>query len=132
MAAPDNIVEKRLANALFSDAQASSGADKLLKSGGRLGLGMAKKMMGGLWVGGTAYLTRDAVEFQVNGLNAMAHANPETLNRIIPLGAISRAQVRPAMVTQIIDIHDRDGGVFSIRCYNAKSFAEAINRAAAG
>ncbi len=131
MGKPENVIDKRMVNALFKQAKASAGAKTLLGGGGQVGLGLVTKMTGGLWVGGTAYLTSDALMFVINGLNAIAHTDPDSLNWDIPLQNIKDVRLRKALFTQIIDITDVSGEERSIRCYNASKFVDSIQAACA-
>ena len=128
MTKPNNIVARKLANALMKDAEIGDRTQTLLGPGGRLGTSAIKKLMGGLWVGGTAYLTEDAVEFHPNGLNRAVHKDPESLSVVLPLRGITSVETRFGIATQIIDIKTAIG-TLSIRCYGARGFAKKIEAA---
>jgi len=128
MSKPENVIARKLANALMKDAEIGDRTQSLLGAGGRLGTNAIKKLMGGLWVGGTAYLTKDAVEFHPNGLNRAIHKDPESLSVVIPLRGITDVETRFGIGTQIIDIKTAIG-TLSIRCYGAPGFAKKINAA---
>lgn len=128
MTQPKNVIARKMANALMKDAEIGDRTQMILGPGGRLGTNAVKKLMGGLWVGGTAYLTSDAVEFQPNGLNRAMHKDPESLSVILPLRSITAVETRFGIATQIIDIKTAIG-TLSIRCYGAKGFADKINAA---
>ena len=128
MPAPDAVVEKRLANALFKQAKISDLAAKALGSGGAAGLGAVEKLMGCLWVGGTAYLTPTTVEFHPNAINKLAHKDPEDLSVAIPLASVAGVTRRFGLGTKIIDI-ETEAGVLSVRCYKSLTFAQAIGDA---
>ncbi|MEO0450129.1 MAG: hypothetical protein AAFZ74_07450 [Pseudomonadota bacterium] len=128
MSKPENVIARKLANALMKDAEIGDRTQSLLGAGGRLGTNAVKKLMGGLWVGGTAYLTKDAVEFHPNGLNRAIHKDPESLSVVIPLRGITDVETRFGIGTQIIDIKTAIG-TLSIRCYGAPGFAKKINAA---
>ncbi len=130
MPKPDNILDKRMANALFKEAEIGRAANILLGGGGRAGTAIAQKMMGGLWVGGTAYLTPDTIEFHPNGLNKAFHKDADSLSVSIPLGEVTAIERRFGIATKIIDIETADG-ILSIRCYNSATFADAIETARA-
>ena len=85
MTKPDNVIARKMANALMKDAEMGDRASALLGAGGRLGTNAVKKLMGGLWVGGTTYLTTDAVEFHPNGLNRALHKDPDSMSVVLPL-----------------------------------------------
>ncbi len=130
MSAPKNVIARKLANALMKDAEIGDRTQRLLGPGGRFGTRAAKKLMGGLWVGGTAYLTEDAVEFHPNGMNRALHKDPESLSVVIPLRGITDVETRFGIATQIIDIKTAIG-TLSIRCYGAPGFAKKIQAARA-
>ena len=130
MAKPTNIIARKLANALMKDAEIGDRTQTLLGPGGRLGTSAIKKLMGGLWVGGTVYLTEDAVEFHPNGLNRAVHKDPESLSVVLPLRGITSVETRFGIATQIIDIKTAIG-TLSVRCYGARSFAKKIEAARA-
>lgn len=131
MTKPDNLIARKLANALMKDAEIAEGAQKMLGAGGRLGTAAVKKLMGGLWVGGTAYLTEDAVEFHPNILNRALHSDPDAMSVVLPLRGITSVETRFGIGTQIIDIKTAIG-TLSVRCYGASGFAKKIEAARAG
>ena len=128
MAKPDNLIDKRMVNALFKDAEASGLAKSGLGLGGKAGLGVVQKMMGGLWIGGKAWLTPDAITFEPNGINKLAHRSSGELTVSLPLSEVTSVEWRKAIATSIIDI-STDERTLSIRGYNSKSFCEAIKQA---
>lgn len=128
MTEPAKWIDKRLVNALCGDARLDSRAGKLLGMAGRLGIGMAEKAMGGLWVGGTAYLTETTVEFHVNALNRAVHATTSVEPVILPLSGIEEVAYREATMTHIIDLA-ADGRTLTIRGYNMRRFHAAISQA---
>lgn len=131
MPKPDNVLEKRLVNALIKGAEANVAANKLLGGAGKAGLAVVEKMMGGLWVGGTAYLTPTTVEFHPNALNKMFHKGGDAMGVVVPLADVTSVEHRFGIATKIIDIETAEM-TLSVRCYNSKTFAEAIEAARAG
>jgi hypothetical protein len=129
MPVPPNVRLKKMANALFPNAEAGGFVRLLMGEGGQLGLGAVQKAMGGLWVGGDAWLTDTHFGFEPNALNRAAHKDADSLSVAIPLSHIRSARDRFGMFTRIIDV-GVDGAVFSIRCYGARAFAAAIRQAA--
>ena len=126
MSKPQNVIARKLANALMKDAEIGDRTQMALGPGGRLGTNAVKKLMGGLWVGGTAYLTEDAVEFHPNGINRMLHKDPDSMSVILPLRSITSVETRFGIGTQIIDVKTAIG-TLSIRCYGAQGFAKKID-----
>ena len=131
MTTPENVIARKLANALIKDAEIGDRAQTLLGPGGRVGASAMKKLMGGLWVGGTAYLTSDALEFHPNGFNRVVHKDPDSLSVVLPLRGITGVETRFGVATQIIDIKTAIG-TLSIRCFRAPGFARKIEAARAG
>lgn len=125
---PNSVIAKKIGNALMKDAEMGETANRLLGPGGRLGTEAVKKLMGGLWVGGTLYLTESAVEFHPNGLNKRIHKDPEQLSVILPLRSIKSVTPRFGLVTQIIDLKTPIG-TLSVRCFGAEGFARKIETA---
>lgn len=126
-----NIIGKRLSNALIKDAEPDF---KVFLIADLVGLGaikvpltaelsLFKKFWGGLWVGGTTYLTEDAVTFRPNRMNRLIHKGDCSVT--IPLREITDLKKRFGIVTQIIDIITSKG-TLSIRCYGSASFVEMI------
>jgi hypothetical protein len=130
MTKPDNVIAKKLVNALMKDAEVGDRAQRVLGAGGRFGTNAAKKLMGGLWVGGTAYLTQDAVEFHPNGINRALHKDPDSMSVVLPLRSITAVETRFGIGTKIIDIKTAIG-TLSVRCYGAEGFARKIEAARA-
>ena len=130
MSAPTDWIDKRLVNALYTDARLGGAAGKLLGSGGRAGVGMVEKAMGGLWVGGTAYLTAHSVEFHANALNRAVQATGTVESVVLPLSKIEELGYRKATMTHIVDLAT-DTQTLSIRGYTMRSFHKAISEAVA-
>ncbi|MEO1662274.1 MAG: hypothetical protein AAFR51_14885 [Pseudomonadota bacterium] len=128
MSKPENVIARKLANALMKDAEIGERTQSLLGPGGRLGTNAMKKLMGGLWVGGTAYLTEDALEFHPNILNRALHTDPDSLSVVLPLRGITSVETRFGVGTKIIDIKTAIG-TLSIRCFGAGSFAKQVEAA---
>jgi hypothetical protein len=122
------VIDKRMANALFANAAPASldvvPGEILI----RLVLSAFRKAYGGLWVGGTAMLTREALSFKPNAMNRAVHENGAALHFELPLAQVRSVAYRPALFTAIIDVTTA-AGTFSLRCYGAKKFANAIRTA---
>jgi len=130
MSEPPDWIDRRLANARLPDARIGRGTGLLLGLAGRAGVGLASKAMGGLWVGGTAYLTGRTVEFHPNTLNRLAHAGGSVGPVILDLAAIDRVDYRAATVTHIVELAAGDT-VLAIRGYRMRPFCAAISEAVA-
>ncbi len=129
MAEPETWIDRRLVNALMPDARLAGGAGALIGIAGRAGLKAVEKTMGGLWVGGTAFLTANAVEFHANALNRMVHVGGSVAPVILPLADLTRVEDRAGIATRILDLETADTAI-SIRGYNMKRFATTIAEAA--
>lgn len=123
MPAPKKYIDKRMANALIPQAQAKG------VIGGMTGA-VSKQLVGGLWVGGNAWLTASELSFEPNALNRRFHVNPEELAASVRLSDVTEVSWRKGLVTSIIDV-ETETEKLSIRCYRSKAFAEAIEAAVA-
>jgi hypothetical protein len=136
------VIDTRMANALFANAAMSKQAAAAIakfaghfSEGAKLGLKTAQSTLdtfaqhyGGLWVGGNATLTDQALTFEPNALNHFIHENGDALRLDLALTEIDLVATRFGWFTGIIDITTH-GAVFSMRCYGSKSFAASIVQA---
>jgi hypothetical protein len=114
------IVDRRLANALFRPAPGK----------GRMPPSAPLRFGGpyrGLWVGGRALLSRDALVFEPNRLNRLLHPNAPRAE--IPLGDILDAKTGRGFFAGVVDVATAEG-VLSLRCVAAAPFARAVRQAA--
>src|SRR5262245_52560912 len=120
-------IANKTVNALIKNAEIAFGVRYCLNATGLHITGTVidglKKVMGGLWVGGTATLYATEVTFRPNALNTAIHAGDYSI--AIPLADVSDVQVRFGFVTRIIDVITADG-TLSIRCFGASRFADMI------
>ena len=114
------IVATRGANALIADAQATLSPLTPRIHQVEATLDRFKSAHGGLWVGGRATLTTEAISFRPNALNRGMHAGP--LDIEIPLPDIVSIEVLPAVVSSVIAIRTPHSAV-KIRCFRADAFA---------
>lgn len=128
MAKPDRVLDKRVVNALFQDADINRLGKLMLGFDGKVSLAISRKLVGGIWVGGNTYLTPETISFQPNGLNRMFHRNMDDLRVVIPLADLAPVKRRFGVVTKIIDL-TTDDMTLSIRCLNSARFADAIENA---
>jgi hypothetical protein len=82
---------------------------------------------GGLWVGGRATLTTEALIFEPDMLNRLVHAKGTVPPVEIPIAQIKDAKRRFDLFMGLVDVY-LAGGTFSLRCYSARAFAEAIRK----
>lgn len=128
MPRPEKVLDKRMANALFKDIDVNRLGKLMLGFDGRVSLALSRKLVGGIWVGGNAYLTPTRLEFEPNGLNKMFHKNAEALRVVIDLRELQPVTRRFGVGTKIIDLKTQDM-TMSLRCLNSARFADAIENA---
>ena len=124
-------IEKKTCNALIENAKPNFTAYLIsLVTGGVGGvvaigavLGCFKKMLGGLWVGGTTYLTKGKIVFAPNKLNKMLQSNIDYLE--IPLSDITSVAKESGFITGIIRI-DTANGTLKLRCYGSSELMDKI------
>jgi hypothetical protein len=122
------VIVSKMANALFAEAQ-SAVTDVFGAIEGAAE--QQRAIHGGLWVGGKAGLTASALRFAPNAVNKAVHVGGEGLVFEIPLGRVTGVRVRKAFVTNIVDVETPEG-TYSLRCWGAQGFAEAIDTAVRG
>lgn len=120
MSAANDLIAKKLVNALIPDAQTRPFIPRQ-----RL-LARFQKHYGGLWVGGTLYLKVSSIEFHPNALNRVAHTGD--MRRTVMLQDIADIKNRFGVLTGIIDITFPNASTFTFRCFGAKPFAERIRQ----
>jgi len=85
-----------------------------------------RALYGGLWVGGSAELTTAALSFRPNAANLAMHKGDYSFSMPL-MDIVSIAQER-GFLTGIVSIATHHGR-FKLRCFGAKQFGEAIQRA---
>ena len=120
----DEVLMSKVVNALVEEA--TSPVEKVRPVGGAVD--RVRRTSGGIWVGGRATLTPTTFRFAPNGLNKLANSGP--LESEVELARVRDVQLVKGFVTNIVDVH-HDQGRLRVRCYGAKRFAEAIERAVA-
>lgn len=130
MAAPEHVIEKRKASALFKDAELGLAARMMFGLEARAGHSITKKILGGSWITGTVYLTPHALAFHPDFLDAKLHKDGDALQMTIPLDKITAMEVRQGLATQILDVTAEEA-TLSFRCYRANAFVSAIETARA-
>jgi len=113
------IIGERPSNALIKDAKAGPG----LTLSETVVVSVAGKLIGGLWVGGTTYLTENAVTFQPNELNISLHEGDCSVS--VALRDVTGIRQRFGFISQIIDVRTTNK-VLTFRCFGARSFVEMI------
>ncbi len=92
---------------------------------GQISAKLSKKMIGGYWVSGKAYLTQSAFEFHPGFLNRPFYKNMDDLHTRIEWSELMQVRKRFGMVAQIIDLSTQNSKC-SIRCLGAEDFARKI------
>jgi hypothetical protein len=119
------ILATKMANALFAEAR-SAVTDIYGAIEGAAE--QQRAIHGGLWVGGRAELTASALRFAPNALNKAVHVGGDALVFDISLVRVTAVRVKKAFVTNIVEV-DTPDGTYSLRCWGAQGFAEAIDAA---
>jgi hypothetical protein len=121
----DSVLMSKMANALFAGAQTA-----VVDIYGAIeGAAESQRAIhGGLWVGGRAELTPQSLRFAPNAINKAVHVGGGGLRFDIPLTQVRAVRLRKAFVTNIVDV-DTPTGTYSLRCWGAQAFAEAIDAA---
>lgn len=119
------VLEQRTANLLSPSATSL----RWLPLPMRAAIGAARKVAGGLWIGGTAILRERSLQFQPNALNAGMHEGRTSF--VLVLDRLRSIAVRRALATSIItlDTDDPDLPSIELRCWDARGFAARIEAA---
>lgn len=117
------IIETKLANALFADAEVRKGVPNVTSGD----LARFKARNGGLWVGGTVTLTDTHLLFDSNALNDAVHTDSHAF--AIPLLEITKVAVEFGWFTRIVAVSVANE-TYRFRCFGAAAFAAKIREAA--
>jgi len=119
----------KLSNAFYPEAALSlAGAGMIGASGGvgaAVGYGSTRKMLGGLWVGGTVEITGDGLRFTANKMNQVMHKSGTIEPVWIPMANIRSVTIPGGWITKIVAI-THTGGEFRFRCYGARAVADQL------
>lgn len=120
MSQQERVIAKRLANVLVPDAVAcvpgGPSINHVIKT--------FQTYYGGLWVGGTVYLTMDSLVFRPNGINRLLHKGD--MRRTVHLLDIVSVEDRRGWFTNIVDVNLHGDPKLTFRCYGATRFSKAI------
>lgn len=121
------VLEQRAANLLSPSATSL----RWLPLPMRVAIGAARRVAGGLWIGGTATLRERSLQFRPNALNAGMHEGRTSF--VLVLDRLRSVSVRRALVTDIITLETDDAELpaVELRCWDAWGFAARIEAAAA-
>ena len=116
------VLVTKAVNALIGDASSRIGGPV------EQAVERVRRREGGLWVGGRATLTDCELQFAANGLNRAAQDG--TLDIRVDLDQIQQVEVRPGLITNIVEVHGPEG-LLKLRCFGATRFAQSIREAIA-
>lgn len=86
-----------------------------------------KALTGGTWIGGSAYLTEDAVSFFPDMLNKLGFKNLETIH--VPLTDMRSARFTMKNLQPAVAVETESATLWLSLYWKPKGFAEAINTA---
>ena len=121
----DRILAVRRANALMTAAETDL-PPMPFRRPIESGLRPVRRMAGGLWVGGTATLTSEWLQFGANGMNRALHSG--VIDARVELAEVTDVRTRWGMVTRIITVSTPYTSLV-LRCFGARDFAEQIRDA---
>lgn len=124
---PANIIAEKSVSALLDNAQMARISKMILGLDGQISAKLSKKMIGGQWISGTAYLTPERFEFHPGLLNRPFFKNVDELRLAIPWAEITEIEKRFGMVGAIIDVKTVSE-THSIRCNGADAFIAEMER----
>lgn len=127
MGRPQDIIAEKRVSALLDNVEMARLSKLVLGFDGQISAKLSKKMIGGYWVSGKAYLTRSAFEFHPGFLNRPFYKNMDELHTRIAWSEMTQVRKRFGMVAQIIDLNTPDSKC-SIRCLGATEFARKIEQ----
>lgn len=125
MSRPDTYLEKRLAQCLVQGVKTAFIGKRLLGLDGQIGLKLAEKMTGGLWLNGEVFLTNDAVLFLPSIIDRTMVKSESLPVLSLALFEISDISFRKGALTRILDIKS-DEVTLSFRGLGMDSFAESV------
>ncbi len=125
---PEQVIRlRRMCSALLPDAKTNNILNNI-ENFRTLGLWnmeieSARKAFGGLWVGGSLYISKQSLIFKPNAVNAALHEGDVSLN--IPFDLITNFRCRFGLLTRIIEVDLRTVKQ-SFRCYGAAELSEIL------
>ncbi|MEM9179707.1 MAG: hypothetical protein AAGA89_08340 [Pseudomonadota bacterium] len=123
---PTEIVAEKSVSALLDNAKMARISKMLLGLDGQISAKLSKKMIGGQWISGTAYLTPEAFEFHPGFLNRPFIKNMDELALKLPWVDMVTIEKRFGMVAAIIDLKTATEA-HSIRCNGADAFIQRMD-----
>ncbi len=123
---PTEIIAEKSVSALLDNAKMARISKMLLGLDGQISAKLSKKMIGGQWISGTAYLTQEAFEFHPGFLNRPFFKNMDELALKLPWVEMDTIEKRFGMVAAIIDLKTATE-THSIRCNGADAFIQRMD-----
>ena len=119
-----NLIVKKAINYHSSEAQAADWAT--FRVDRAIVLNSAKKLMGGLWIGGSCELYDDKVIIRPNRMNVTVHKNISEIE--IPFEFVESCELEKKLTTSIVRLNFA-GTFIRFRCWGAQQFMYDIQQA---
>ncbi|MEL7032440.1 MAG: hypothetical protein AAGL97_04830 [Pseudomonadota bacterium] len=123
---PRDILAEKSVSALLDNAKMARISKMILGLDGQISAKLSKKMIGGQWISGRAYLTKTGFEFHPGLLNKPFFKNMDDLCLMLEWSDITDLEKRFGMVSAIIDLKTRNE-THSIRCNGADAFLQQMD-----
>jgi hypothetical protein len=101
---PADIIAEKSVSALLDNAKMARISKMILGLDGQISAKLSKKMIGGQWISGKAFLTADRFEFQPGFINRPFFKNIDELCLRLPWSQIVDIEKRFGMAGAIIDL----------------------------
>ena len=117
------LISKKTINYHSSEAQAADWVTLRIQRA--ILLNSAKRIMGGLWIGGSCELYDDRLIIRPNGMNASAHKNISEIE--VPFEFVEGFDLEKRLTTSIVRINFA-GTFIRFRCWGAEKFISKIQQ----
>ncbi len=131
MKKPDNVIVEKSVSALLDDVKMARLSKLMLGMDGQISAALSKKLVGGTWMQGKVFLTREALIFHPSRLNGPFVKNFDELKFELPLVEIETVRERLGMVGPMLDLVTADE-TLTIRCLGANKLKAQIDHARTG
>ncbi|MEL7111197.1 MAG: hypothetical protein AAGJ68_10445 [Pseudomonadota bacterium] len=128
---PADIIAEKSVSALLDNAKMARISKMILGLDGQISAKLSKKMIGGQWISGTAYLTQSGFEFHPGMLNRPFFKNMDELCLRLAWSDLTVLEKRFGMVASIIDLKT-ESETHSIRCNSADEFIQRMETLRSG
>ncbi|MEO1552507.1 MAG: hypothetical protein AAFR82_01140 [Pseudomonadota bacterium] len=123
---PSDIIAEKSVSALLDNAKMARISKMILGLDGQISAKLSKKMIGGQWISGKAYLTNAGFEFHPGLLNRPFFKNMDELCLRLNWSEVTGLSKRFGMVSPIIDLNTATE-THSIRCNGADEFLHRMD-----